>query len=684
MAGMNKARRNIGRIKSLAFGPLLGLRRALQRAGLDRLARRYPKLGLALRSAYRGAYGKLQAGEWVTGEIDGLRVSAPAAARDLALLLSRGTEWEAAQGRLIESLLAEGKVFVDVGAHIGLYALRAARRVGAAGRVFAFEPAPENFRALQFNVAQNGFGNVTAERFAVGRRTGRAAFTLSEEDSASHSLAGSLHAGRRIEVGLVSLDEYFESYHGPVDVVKLDAEGAESEILDGMPQTLAANPQLVLFTELYPRAMEALGGSPLDFLERLTELEFTISCFEDGRPNTPRLAPQEFHELVEKIRTRGTGTNLLCRRTKAAMAAKDRSRAGVVPITRAERPEACAPLVSIAIPTYNRGALLDRTLESILPQLTSDAEVVVFDTGSTDDTHSRMARWSNRDVKLRFFQTPERHSLDDTLLKLLGVSRGEYVWFFSSDDRMKPGTLEAVRLKILASRKRAALVYVNQEIVDEAGRTLIASQAGRASDREFGDGRRILPFLGLNLGFVSASITRRDRALAARTAREFSGTRSLNLHLYLETLRRGGPAFYLGAPWIEARRASGAPPYDYADVFVHGIFRILDDARRRGYPRWMIWLAVERIIAGTYLPLVVSWRADNPAELARAFPAMRRVCWKHPAFWLLLAPARLLPRSLVRGLRDRLLQWRETRNLKLQMHRRLEEEPRAAAEAARV
>lgn len=635
-------------VKSRAFTELMHWRGRAQRPGIDRFAQRHPRLRSLLQSFYHPLYRLLAPQDMFTANLLGLRVSAGAGQRDLALLLLGARRWESGQMEFIESLLDEGMVFVDVGAHIGIYSLLAARRVGPRGKVYAFEPAPENFRALLRNIAQNGFSNIVAEPLAVSRGCARAAFALSRNDSASHSLANGLSVGRQIEVETTSLDNYFADAETSVDVVKLDAEGAEPGILDGMRETLSRNPDLILFTEVYPRAMEACGNSPVEFLRKLRDLGFLLAPFGEGHAEQAALSPEDFSGFVEKLRARGAAANLLCGREGS------RACAGI----RTSR----APLVSIAIPTYNRGPLLERTLGTILPQLREDFEVVVYDTGSTDGTRECMERLAAGNSQLRLFSLSERRSLDETLLLLLDEACGEYIWFFSSDDLMRPGAVDAVRRRILEAKERPALVYVNQRIVDERGQLLITSQAGPEKDRDFPNGRRIVPWLGLNLGFISASVIRRASALRASSSSEFVGTRSLNLHLYLRCLLEGGSALYVGRPFIEARRVSGKPPYEYRDVFVDGIVRILRDAQRRGFGRLALYGAMHRIVAGQYLRLVFSWRCDDPDELARTFPSMLRACWLYPAFWFLVVPARLAPAGLARTFRGSLREWRAKRN----------------------
>ena len=67
----------------------------------------------------------------------------------------------------LDAFLRPGDVFLDVGANVGLYTIAAARIVGNAGRVHAFEPCSQTFSRLEENVLLNGFGNVSCHRLAL-------------------------------------------------------------------------------------------------------------------------------------------------------------------------------------------------------------------------------------------------------------------------------------------------------------------------------------------------------------------------------------------------------------------------------------------------------------------------------------------------------------------------------------
>lgn len=96
------------------------------------------------------------------------------------------------------------------------------------------------------------------------------------------------------------------------------------------------------------------------------------------------------------------------------------------------------PLVSVIMPAYNRSRCIGASIDSVLAQDLSDLELVVVDDGSTDDTAAVVA--SLGDTRLRYLATPHRGV---TAARNAGIehSRGEYLAFCDSDDRLLPGAL---------------------------------------------------------------------------------------------------------------------------------------------------------------------------------------------------------------------------------------------------
>jgi FkbM family methyltransferase len=156
--------------------------------------------------------------------------------------------------RALQEFVEPGQVVYDVGANIGFFTLLLARLVGPGGRVFAFEPMPENAVALRHNVALNGLANVTVVQKAVSSESGTAQLLLSPH-SAFHSLDLEGASKRdvlgpksgEISVETITLDEFVAE--DPVrvpDLIKLDVEGAEVIALEGMRRVLESAQPLLL------------------------------------------------------------------------------------------------------------------------------------------------------------------------------------------------------------------------------------------------------------------------------------------------------------------------------------------------------------------------------------------------------------------------------------------------------
>jgi FkbM family methyltransferase len=146
--------------------------------------------------------------------------------------------------KALQRELRPGAVFWDVGAHIGFTSLIASRIVGLDGRVEAFEPFPPNVERLARSVGLNGFTNLTVHPQAITDRDGTARFHLHES-----SLQGSLvedPTAAAIEVACETLDTVVRRLPRP-DLIKVDAEGAELDVLEGGRQLLTTTrPRLIV------------------------------------------------------------------------------------------------------------------------------------------------------------------------------------------------------------------------------------------------------------------------------------------------------------------------------------------------------------------------------------------------------------------------------------------------------
>ena len=120
-------------------------------------------------------------------------------------------------------------------------------------------------------------------------------------------------------------------------------------------------------------------------------------------------------------------------------------------------PSGDAPAVSVIVPTYNRAALLERALASVLTQDFEDFEVLVIDDASTEDVRSVVAGFA--DPRLRYLRQPENRGVAAARNLGMASASGRYFAFLDSDDEWLPGKLAAQVSLMMASPGRVGLIY---------------------------------------------------------------------------------------------------------------------------------------------------------------------------------------------------------------------------------
>jgi FkbM family methyltransferase len=226
--------------------------------------------------------------------------------------------------------LKPGMTVVDLGANIGFYSLLARSIVGENGRVFSFEPFSGNISLLRESIKQNGFSNIIPIETAVSDKSGTTTLHLSPDYCSEHSLVdlgfdySENSTVKSVQVALTSVDDYFAKNHPntKIDFIKMDIEGSESKALVGMKKTLEQNQKITIMTEFWPNGFRAGKNSPEDFLERLSNLGFTLHNINGYNQKLEELTPSEIMNLEktnnevisndEYLQEVGWYTNLLC------------------------------------------------------------------------------------------------------------------------------------------------------------------------------------------------------------------------------------------------------------------------------------------------------------------------------------------------------------------------------------
>jgi len=151
--------------------------------------------------------------------------------------------------RLVAQYLQDGGDFVDVGAHVGMYAVRGAVELRGRGHVLAFEPNPNARAQLVENLALNGCNNAIVVPAAATAGAGRAELHVPASDDPSFSSleGGRFAEGESLAVDTVTLDDVVPEHGLRPAVVKIDVEGGELDVLRGAVRVIAdARPVLLV------------------------------------------------------------------------------------------------------------------------------------------------------------------------------------------------------------------------------------------------------------------------------------------------------------------------------------------------------------------------------------------------------------------------------------------------------
>ena len=153
--------------------------------------------------------------------------------------------YERAKQHALCSHLSKGMVVCDIGANTGFYTLLMSRRVGNSGQVHAFEPSPGNLTFLRKHISLNHITNAVVHDEALSDQVGEAFF-----DTSLGSYQGRLDATGKTRVAMTTLDHLWDQGNlPPVDLLKIDIEGAEAAALRGGQRLLKRfRPTLFLAT----------------------------------------------------------------------------------------------------------------------------------------------------------------------------------------------------------------------------------------------------------------------------------------------------------------------------------------------------------------------------------------------------------------------------------------------------
>lgn len=266
----------------------------------------------------------------IPGIRDGLALYTHEEGHDLFVSeqIRRNAIWEEYETEIVCRLLRPGDTFIDVGANIGYYTALASRLVGPAGKVFAFEPDPNNFDLLAKNAQHNSLENSLIVNAALSADTSPGKLYLSPDNCGDHQIYAGDVQREHIPVALLNGSDFLQQHIASGDFIKVDTQGAEVGVIKGLlPFIEASLPDLLLITEFWPHGLGRSGHSGEEFLQLLLDAGFDkFIVVEHGERALIRTNPKELRNWIKLSESDPDCVgfiNLLCTRESTPVADVD-------------------------------------------------------------------------------------------------------------------------------------------------------------------------------------------------------------------------------------------------------------------------------------------------------------------------------------------------------------------------
>lgn len=213
--------------------------------------------------------------------------------------------------KVIENAVNElqpGDCFIDVGANTGIFSLIASRRVGSNGMVFSFEPNPEVFRVLQKNLIHNKSQNVFPFCAGVSDTDGVISFVYDpHHNGLGHIKADSNYQWDRanqketriLTLGPDSLTFLNEgSCPGKQCIIKIDTEGAELKVLQGLTHFISTRKPNKIIVEISSDHLNRFGHSMKQVYDHMQSIQYRPVIKESLSQNSESSESNEHYDEI--------------------------------------------------------------------------------------------------------------------------------------------------------------------------------------------------------------------------------------------------------------------------------------------------------------------------------------------------------------------------------------------------
>ncbi|MGI4862330.1 MAG: glycosyltransferase [Janthinobacterium lividum] len=298
-------------------------------------------------------------------------------------------------------------------------------------------------------------------------------------------------------------------------------------------------------------------------------------------------------------------------------------------------------LLTIAIPTYNRAALLDKCLAAIATQFATVAtqvEVLISNNAATDHTRDIAEKYRTIFPLFRYQENETNIGPDLNIAKCFELAETKYVWIFSDDDILLPGTLAPI-VQILASNELGVLYVTPTWYVKEIADATIPNEPFTC--RVYDDQLEFLAQVHYWVTFITGNIVNKSLIDGLPIIYQFKGTNLMQLGWTIPAIFKAQHNAKVSSLVVLGRAPEGIE-YRFFKVFSLNLNAILFSLIKGGFiPPAARDIINRKLITDFFPPSLVAGRKSSPTE--KPFVTLFQAFKSYPEFWRVLAPAFVKP-----------------------------------------
>ncbi|TDV34718.1 glycosyltransferase involved in cell wall biosynthesis [Paraburkholderia caballeronis] len=302
------------------------------------------------------------------------------------------------------------------------------------------------------------------------------------------------------------------------------------------------------------------------------------------------------------------------------------------------------PLLSIAIPTFNRAGYLELCLSQFLPEAdladNGTLEIIVSDNCSADETGKVVESLRARGLAVRYIRNQTNIGSDANIAQCFNEASGHYVQILGDDDLYLPGRLRQI-VALLGERERGLVCLKPYGYEHDFLKERPSGATGRLDCEHAAD---FLYEIGALVTFISSCIINK-RLLPDIDARSYCGSNLVQVHLVVQAILRCPLNSYVLDYTLACKRANSGG-YDFSEIFVENFFRVLKQYEAAGLERDAVKRLGTRLLISYYPSNLLRQRLARQGDARTTYRRFSAHFGGQFAFLLFCAPIIALPRPL--------------------------------------